>query len=280
MYSKSPYWVTLCLGGCLALNVASSQAAEKVIMAPPVFVGIDESGPTRKTTKQLVKAAEEGNPLACFQYAQLLEVGDQVEQDKAKAFIYYQKAALNDHPEAVFRIGKSYHEGLLGQTVNHKLAFEYYQRAAYLGSPEATYNVGAMLVSGRGMRRDYVEGLAWLLLAAERGTDPGSIDQVKQRLKRYPDRIDRAEKRLRGIKTEIARGTNALEDEPDLAPTIAAPASPTIKPRVTTPAMPSFKPTAPKPSFGIPKISIPKPTPPPIESVEETTPSPQAPPGS
>lgn len=272
LYSKSPYWVALCLGGCLAINVVSAQAAEKVIMAPPVFVGIAEEGPTWKTTKQLVKAAEDGNPHACFQYAQLLEVGDQVEQDETKAFIYYQKAALNDHPESVFRVGKAYHEGLLNQTVNHKLAFEYYQRAAYLGSPAATYNVGAMLVSGRGMRRDYVEGLAWLMLAAERGTDPGSVEQVKTRLKRYPDRIERAGKRLDGIKSEIARGTNALEDEPDLAPVVAAPATPTIKPQVTAPAMPSFAPTAPKPSFGIPKISIPKPKPPPVNPEPESTP--------
>ena len=243
-------------------------------MAPPVFVGIDDSGPTWKTTKQLVKAAEDGNPHACFQYAQLLEVGDQVKQDEAKAFLFYQKAALNDHAEAVFRVGKSYHEGLLGQTVNRKLAFDYYQRAAYLGSPAATYNVGAMLVSGRGMKRDYSEGLAWLMLAAERGTDPGSVEQVKTRLKRYPGHITRAEKRIDGIKTEIARGTNALEDEPDLAPTVAAPTAPTIKPQVTAPAIPSFAPKAPKPSFDISKISIPKPKPPPIEPEPEAAPTP------
>lgn len=274
LYSKSPYWVVLCLGAGLGLPVAPTHAQDEVLMAPPVFVGIDESGPTWKTTKQLIKAAEDGNPHACFQYAQLLEVGDQVKQDESKAFIFYQKAALNDHPEAVFRVGKAYHEGLLGQTENYKLAFDYYQRAAYLGSPAATYNVGAMLVSGRGMRRDYVEGLAWLMLAAERGTDPGSVEQVKTRLQRYPDRIERAGKRLDGIKTEIARGTNALEDEPDLAPKMAAPATPTIKPQVTAPAMPSFAPTAPKPSFGIPKISIPKPKPPPVEPEPESTPAP------
>ncbi|MDB4474715.1 hypothetical protein N9023_06870, partial [Opitutaceae bacterium] len=98
--------------------------------------------------------------------------------------------------------------------------------------------------------------------------------QVKTRLKRYPDRIARAGKRLDGIKTEIARGTNALEDEPDLAPAVAAPAAPKIKPQVTAPAMPSFAPTAPRPSFGIPKISIPKPKPPPVEPEQESAPTP------
>lgn len=273
-YLTSPHWVALCLVAGLVLPATPVHAQDEVLVAPPVFVGIDDNAPTWKTTQQLVKAAEDGNPHACFQYAQLLEVGDQVKPDEAKAFTYYQKAALNDHAEAVFRVGKAYHEGLLGQTVNHKLAFDYYQRAAYLGSPTATYNVGAMLVSGRGMRRDYVEGLAWLMLAAERGTDPGSVEQVKTRLKRYPDRIENAAKRLAGIKTEIARGTNALEDEPDLAPAVAAPATPTIKPQVTAPAMPSLAPAAPKPSFGIPKISIPKSKPPPIEPEQESTPAP------
>lgn len=247
-------------------------AEEEILTAPPVFAGVDDSGPTWKNTQQLRKAAETGDPLACFQYAQLLEVGDQVEQDETAAFVFYRKAALNEHPEAVFRIGKVYHEGLLGQSANHKLAFEYYERAAYLGSPEATYNVGAMLVSGRGMKRDYSEGLAWLMLAAERGTDPGSVDQVKTRLRRYPDRIKKADERLAGIKAKIAQGTNVLEDEPDLAPTISAPASPTLKPQIGTPSMPVFGPTAPKPSFGIPKISIPKPKPPPVTPAEPTTP--------
>jgi len=267
----------LSLAGGLGLGVPAVLAKDKVISTPPVFVGIDDTGPTWKTTAELRKAAETGDPLACFQYAQLLEVGDQVEQDEAAAFVFYRKAALNEHPEAVFQVGKSYHEGLLGQSVNHKLALDYYERAAYLGSPEATYNVGAMLVSGRGVRRDYVEGLAWLMLATERGTDPSAVDQVKTRLSRYPDRIERAEERLAGIKAKIAQNSNPRDAELDLAPPVVKPATPTLKPQIGKPALPSFAPSAHKPSFGIPKISIPKPKPPPVEPTE---PSAEQPPGS
>lgn len=263
----------LSLAGGLGLGGPVALAKDKIISAPPMFVGIDDTGPTWETTAELRKAAETGDPLACFQYAQLLEVGDQVDQDEASAFVFYRKAALNEHPEAVFRVGKSYHEGLLGQSVNHKLALDYYERAAYLGSPEATYNVGAMLVSGRGIRRDYVEGLAWLMLATERGTDPSAVDQVKTRLRRYPDRIERAEKRLVGIKAKIAQNSNPRDAELDLAPPIAKPATPTLKPQIGRPALPGFAPSAHKPSFGIPKISIPKPKPPPVAPVEPTEPT-------
>lgn len=263
----------LSLAGGLGIGTPAVLAKDKVISAPPMFVGIDDTGPTWKTTAELRKAAETGDPLACFQYAQLLEVGDQVEQDEAAAFVFYRKAALNEHPEAVFQVGKSYHEGLLGQSVNHKLALDYYERAAYLGSPEATYNVGAMLVSGRGVRRDYVEGLAWLMLATERGTDPSAVDQVKTRLRRYPDRIARAEKRLVGIKAKIAQNSNPRDAELDLAPAIAKPATPSLAPQIGRPALPGFAPSAHKPSFGIPKISIPKPKPPPIAPIEPTEPT-------
>ena len=265
--------------GVLGLTVANARDADRVIVSAPVIVSMDGGGPAWDTIPELIAAAEDGDALACFQYAQLLEVGDQVEQDESKAFVFYQKAAFLNYPDAVFRVGKAYHDGLMGQPVNYTGAFEYYERAAYLSVPEASYNVGAMLVSGRGGKRDYVEGLAWLLLAAEHGTDPGSVDQVKARLKRYPDRIARAEKRLPEIKAEIANGHVPRDARKAPPPTLLPPAAPTmtpapsIKPSIAPPTLPSFGPGSTAPSIGVPKISIPKPNPPPAEPEEETPPA-------
>lgn len=248
-----------------------------MIVAPPVMVSTGDAEPTWNTIPELKAAAATGNALACFQYAQLLEVGDQVAQDTHEAFKFYQKAAFSDHPESLFRVAKAYQEGQLRQPENHQLAFEYYERAAFLDHPEATYNVGAMLVSGRGVKRDYREGLAWLMLAAELGADHGAVDQVKQRLikGKRPEWIADAENRLGSLKTEIARGP--VDEDADLAPPVAKPATPVIaptpaiKPRVGAPSMPSFGPQLSSPSIAPPTISIPQPKPKPIAPVTPET---------
>jgi len=257
----------LSLAAGLGFGAPTVLAKDKVLTAPPVFVGVDDAGPTWKNTKELRKAAETGNPLACFQYAQLLEVGDQVEKDEEAAFQFYRKAAFQNHPEALFRVGTIYHDGLLGQTPNRKLGFEYYEKAAYVGSLEGTYNVGAMLVSGRGIKRDYEEGLAWLMLAAERGTDPGSVEQVRKRLHRYPERIERGERRFAVLKKEIAAGR--MDPDAPVEEKIAPVAPKLAKPSITTPkiggpSLPGFSPSTIGPKISAPTISIPKPTPKPI----------------
>ncbi len=259
----------LLLGGGIALSLGARQDQE-VLVAPPMIVSTASDGPTWKTIPELKAAAATGNALACFQYAQLLEVGDQVAQDTNEAFKFYQKAAFSDHADSLFRVAKAYHEGQLSQPENHQLAFEYYERAAYLNHPEATYNVGAMLVSGRGVKRDYREGLAWLMLAAELGADPGAVDQVKQRLiqGKRPEWIADAVNRLGGLKTEIAMGP--VDEDADLAPPVAKPATPVIapapslKPSIGVPSMPSFDPQLSTPAITPPTIAIPPPTPKPI----------------
>lgn len=268
LYAGSARVGVILLGTVLA-PLISARKAENVVVAPPVMVSTGGDEPGWETIPELKAAAAAGEPLACFQYAQLLEVGDQVAQDETAAFRFYQQAALKDHPESLFRLAKIYHEGLLTQPENHQLAFEYYERAAYQEVPEATYNVGAMLVSGRGVKRDYVEGLAWLLLAAEQGVDPGAVDQVKQRLKSRPDWIKRAENRLGGLQAEIAAGPD--EDRSSLAPEVAkpdrpvvVPYEPALKPGIGPPDPTGFTPQFSKPSIAPPTISIPQPVPAPV----------------
>ncbi len=271
-------WSVICLGVLLVCPAIARQD-DKVVVVPPVMVATEGGGPRYETIPELKAAAATGDALACFQYAQLLEVGDQVAKDPSAAFGFYQQAAFKGHPESLFRVAKAYHEGQLRQPENHALAFEYYQKAAFLNHPEGTYNVGAMLVSGRGIKRDYREGLAWLLLAAELGVDPGSIDQVKERLIRgkRPEWITDAENRLGGLKTEIAMGPPEAETEDALAPEIVKPAapvmapSPVMKPSIGAPSLPGFSPTVSGPSIAPPTISIPQPKPKPVEPTTPET---------
>jgi hypothetical protein len=259
-----------CLTAFLVGNFVSGLHAQDTVTMAPVLVSTEGGGPQWETIKQLSAAAEDGIAAACFQYAQLLENGDQVDANPKLALTYYRKAAVQDYPEAVFRLGKIAHDALLGESQNFAKALEFYRRAAALGIAEGTYNVGAMNVSGRGTKRNYVEGLAWLLLAAEQGSDPNdAVAAVKKRLKSRPDYIARAVTRLTALKAELTATAPKADPKP-LAPT--APAPPLVSPPPPaqisiSPTRPSFIPSA--PSIGIPTIAIPKPEPKPTPPPEE-----------
>ena len=270
--TTGPRWVLALVLTASTSTLVQAATKEAVTMAP-VLVSTEGGGPRWETVEQLAAAAKEGDPVACFQYAQLLENGDQVEANPDLALTYYRKAAVQDHPDAVFRLGKIAHDGLLGQPQNFVRALDLYRKAATLGVPEGTYNVGAMNVSGRGTKRNYVEGLAWLLLAAEQGSDPNdSVAAVKKRLKSRPDYITRAANRLAGLKAELAAAANpapaakpkAIAPDAPL-PAVAPPVKPT--PINIAPARPSFSPRA--PTIGVPSISIPPPTPKPVPPPSE-----------
>lgn len=258
-------------------SFAAARKDDAVIVAPPVMVSVGADTPTWTTTDELIAYANEGDPYAMFQYAQLLEAGDQVERDDEAAFEFYRRAAAKGQPEALFRVGKVLHDGLLGRPQDRPRAFEYYQKAALAEIPEATHNIGAMLVSARGVKRDYSEGLAWLIVAAEQGADPTSAETVRKRIKSRPEWIEEAEQRAEEIRQEIANATpedllmDAPKPEPDLAPKISAPTNPTIAaPKIATPTLPGLSPSTPKPSISAPAISLPQPKPkPPAESSEE-----------
>lgn len=252
-------------------GTSSARQDDHVIVTPPVMVSVGADTPTWETTAELIAIAHEGDPYAMFQYAQLLEVGDQVDQDEKAAFEFYRKAAAQGQPEALFRVGKVLHDGLLGRTQDRPKAFEYYQKAALAEIPEATHNVGAMLVSGRGVKRDYSEGLAWLIVAAEQGADARSVELVRERIKSRPHWIEQAEARAEELRQEIANATpedlvfGAPEPEPDLAPKISAPVKPTVTaPTISSPTLPGLSPTTPKPSISAPAISLPPPKPAPV----------------
>jgi hypothetical protein len=260
--AKRAGWAAL-LFGIGFTNTGWAQAE-----APPILMSTErvEGRPAWTTVAELAVAAEAGDPQAAYQYAQLLEFGDQVEADSLKARQFYRLAVAGGNANAAFRIGKAYADGSLGLGRDPSRALSYYRTAA-AEVPEAIYNVGAMYVSGRGVRRDYVEGLAWLWVAGERGAGADAAEQVQKRLARYPDRIAAAERRAVAIRAELAQPAGERDSAPKAmngegvprpAP-VAAPKAPVARP--SAPAV--IKPDVAKPSFQIapPTFSIPVPAP-------------------
>lgn len=129
-------------------------------------------------------------------------------------------------------MGKLSHDGK-GVPQDYAAALDYYHKAATAGVAEAAYNIGSMYVSGRGVKRDYAEGVAWLIVGVDMGADPTGLEQVKEHLKGKPPLIAAGEKRAKEIKAELA---GDKEDESTaLAPAEQAPATAKVTAPITAP---------------------------------------------
>lgn len=286
MSPNSPRTSLVFLSGLAVLFGMAGPALLSAQDERPVFLSETGGGVSWTDVDEMIAAAQAGNPAARFHYAVMLEEGldGKVPRDPEQALAIFRKLAADGDHEALFRLGKIAHDGLLGQPRDYGDAMALYRRAAAGGNNTAMHNVGAMYVSGRGVKRDYVEGLAWLMLAAENGLGEASVEQVRHRLRKYPERIAAAERRLPLLKAELA------ELNPAFTASVATPASvpapldvpkpardagvppPRITPDATSPALPSLAPAS--PSIGVPKISIPPPTPAPEPVAPPTTPTP------
>lgn len=209
--------------------------------SPPASSGdaapqLVSTGPKWKNVEQLRRFAAQGDPQACFELGDRLLNGDGVAIDPVAAREWLDRAARGGVAEAMFRLGKLHNDGV-GGPKNLELALDYYGQAALLGVPEAQHNLGAIFVSGRGVRRDYPEGLAWLIVAEKNGAASDAVARTRAHLAKRPADIAAAEKRA-------AELIDALADPKKRA---------TAAPRFT---LPGARPTVPPP------IAEPKPEPP------------------
>jgi hypothetical protein len=108
-----------------------------------------------------------------------------------------------------------------------------------------------MLVSARGVKRDYVEVLAWLILAKQSGAPSDAEAQVRTRLAKRPAEIVSAEARAAELAGDLPNATvratltgkttrpPPLPPTPVAQPTIVPPKpEPTTPPKITVPMTP------------------------------------------
>jgi hypothetical protein len=205
-------WFTLGTG---ALAGAAERPAPKADghNAPPQLISRTGGGPRWTSIADVQRDAEKGVPAACFELAACYESGRDVPKDVVKAIALYQQAAVAGEANGWFRLGKIFADGL-GVEPDRPKALEYYRRGALAGVVEAQYNVGAMLVSARGVKRAWVEGLAWLIVATKHGAPPGGEQQVRAQLSKRPDDVAAAELRAEEILHQLAPLQPAIEPRP------------------------------------------------------------------
>lgn len=234
--------------------------------APPVWVAGDGAKPRWKNLEQLKQFAERGDPQACFELAERKLYGDGVPPDIKQAVLLMEKAGQGGIPNAWFRLGKIYHDGLTGAR-DYGRTLDYYTRAARAGVPEAQHNIGAMLVSGRGVKRDVIEGLAWLIVATKSGAVSEAEIQVRDRLARRPADLKAAEARAGDLLGNLSAATvNAVlkgaatpgsTDASGKVPPAPVIIHPVTKPVITPAAMDPLVPVKIPPPVSPPSLSLP-----------------------
>jgi TPR repeat protein len=241
---------------------------EQLLDAPPVRISTAGAKPKWKNVEQLRKFAAKGDPQACFELAERFLYGDEVPKDLNQAVPLLEQAGQGGIADAWFRLGKIYHDGLLGAP-DYERTLDYYARAARAGVPEAQHNIGAMLVSARGVKRDLVEGLAWLIVATRTGAVSGAEGKVRDQLAKRPVDLRTAEARATELSQNLAaaevravlegaRTTPAAIDETRKVPAGPAIAIPIDKPVIKAPPIdPPTAPTISLPALPPPKLSPP-----------------------
>ena len=137
-----------------------------------------------KMVATLVDAAEKGHSLAQWRLGRMYADGDGVQQDKLRAFEYFQRYAdrhADDGPglpqsrlvaNAYVALGRYYLEGIPDSQIkpDPERAREMFTYAAsYFADSDAQYQLGRLYFDGKGIARDARQAVRWLSLAANKG---------------------------------------------------------------------------------------------------------------
>lgn len=113
----------------------------------------------------LKKQAKAGDRVSQFQLGNRYLEGNGVKQDSEKAFSWYQKAAEQDLPPALFNMGECYFYGI-GVEKDQEKAISYYTQAAEHNSRQAEYILGYIYGKEELGHLDAQKSIYWLERAA------------------------------------------------------------------------------------------------------------------
>lgn len=142
----------------------------------------------------LIQAANNGWVDAQLKLAQTMIQFSLPQYDKA-AFHWAQKAAKQQHAEALLMLGNCYYDGI-GTEIDYNQAFTIYQHLAARDHFLAQYKVGQMLLEGQGTEKDPDAAKQWLTQAAAH-----QIAEAKEVLKHHFSETDES----------LAQSTTELE---------------------------------------------------------------------
>ena len=143
--------------------------------------GVDAQAPDQS----LVRAAEQGNPIAQSNLGRMSRTGEGVPQNHAEAVRWYRLAAEQGHASGQNGLGFMYSNGR-GVPENDVEAVRWYRLAAEQGLATAQYNLGDQYDRGEGVPEGIVLAYMWWNLAAAQGNESAqrNKDRAESRMTR------------------------------------------------------------------------------------------------
>jgi len=130
----------------------------------------------RAAARWLQAAADRGHRYAMYRLGRLFEDGRLGDAGLAQAVAWYTEAVRRREPSAAFRLAAFYEEGR-GVRADRARALKLYRLAAAGSVLKATHRLGSALVQNKARTTDLVEGAMWLELAW-RGGDVDVLDEL------------------------------------------------------------------------------------------------------
>jgi len=125
--------------------------------------------------------AGEGNVQAQYQLACRLEASAD-KRDSVLALSYYRSAANADHAPAQVWMGRACEDGICGQRRDWKEAAFWYQKAAMQNDAEGLYRLGVCYAFGRGVVQDKKQAANYYEMAQMKGSQEAQICAAALRL--------------------------------------------------------------------------------------------------
>jgi TPR repeat protein len=122
-----------------------------------------------EASRLMQEAADAGNRFAQFNYAQMIAEREPGPSGLARAFVYYEKAAMAGLPDAEYAMSQAYANGVGGKPKDEREARRWLLLAARQNYDTAQLDLGTWMVEGRGGPVDLKTGFGWLKIAAQGG---------------------------------------------------------------------------------------------------------------
>lgn len=124
---------------------------------------------------ELLSKANSGNADSQDQLGDSYFDGIGIEQDHAKAFEWYLRAAEQGHGKAQYNVAYAYANGI-GTQKNTSEAIKWYGKSADQGVALAQYVLAKLLIAGQFIEQDITKGLDLLQKASDQGLDLAQYD--------------------------------------------------------------------------------------------------------
>jgi len=115
------------------------------------------------------KAADQNDPYALFMLGSFAEQGLGEKADKKKALKYYMKSAKLGFPKAQFNLAMYYAGNNDSNDNDSSMAYLWLRKAALQDDTKAQKELGFYCIMGEGTKQNYGNGLNWLSLSRDKG---------------------------------------------------------------------------------------------------------------